>query len=105
MRGSDGPAQPAGFEAKDNQLAAGARNAGIAGERVGPRPLIHDMDLLRDARFAIRLLVKAPGFTVAPLVTLALSIGANSAILGAESFIDGCPAEAGERQTDRIEGR
>jgi putative ABC transport system permease protein len=41
------------------------------------------MDLLRDARHALRVLVKAPGFTVAALATLALAISANSAIFGA----------------------
>jgi predicted permease len=36
--------------------------------------------LVRDVRFAARLLVKQPGFTAAAVVSLALGIGANSAL-------------------------
>jgi putative ABC transport system permease protein len=39
--------------------------------------------MLRDLRVTLRLLVKAPGYTVAAIVTLALAIGATSAIFGA----------------------
>jgi putative ABC transport system permease protein len=38
------------------------------------------MDLLRDVRLAARNLLKAPGYTVAAVATLALAIGATSAL-------------------------
>ncbi|HEY0782047.1 MAG TPA: ABC transporter permease, partial [Thermoanaerobaculia bacterium] len=43
------------------------------------------MNLLSDLRYAVRLLLKAPGFTVVAIVTLALAIGVNVAIFSVVS--------------------
>lgn len=55
--------------------------------------------LFQDLRFGLRVLRKSPGFTTAAVLTIALGIGANSAIFGLldSAFLRGLPFHEPER--------
>ena len=59
---------------------ASATDSLLASNEASRSPILYLEDTLRDLRLSFRTLVRNPGFTIVAIVTLALGIGANTAV-------------------------
>jgi predicted permease len=66
------------------------------------RGLLLIENLVRDVRFAVRMLRKSPGFTAVAVVTLAMAIGANAVVFGVMDVLILHPLNV--RQADSLYG-